>query len=660
MQPDARAAAACALILATLLAAGFPAAARSDDGPASAGVASDPEPMTILERIRAIISAVCQADDPEPAALTFSLGGAVELSRDPLRIRDRVIGTRHSLMLRDGARIRLDRIETDGILRRVVASYAEPARSGRRPVLLAVADGGCNVMAGRRLTHYADGMPRSIEYLESSLERAVQVEPLNPPVPSLVTGDVDRSGVRVALVDSGVNYLLPEIASRLARDVDGTLVGFDFWDLDARPFDSNPARSAFHPQRHGTRTASLLLEEAPVAALVPYRYPRPHMSRMPDLVAHAAAAGVRIMNISMGSRRRSEWADFETAARAHPEMLFVVSAGNEDADIDETPVYPASLPLDNLLAVTSSDHSGLPARGSNRGRESVDLAVPAERVLVTGFDGRVRKVSGSSYAAARVSAFAACLLAAHPGWTARELKSAILARAEKPVSDMLAYVGGGTLHAPTGIDRGACKAEPGDVTGIPLGAWTPEPLQPEGADHPHSHAITLDIVILSGTGWRIPEIHRAVGRAAEILAQCEVSVDRARVRVVETPRRFRYLDDTWSPRLVKRLDPARPAVFFVEETLREPAFEAEAFGQGNTRRMRTMRDTVWITRAAKDVGVVLAHELFHVLADLGRHETDPDNLMHERTVGRNTRLHDWQCERLRKVATAFGLADPVR
>ena len=73
--------------------------------------------------------------------------------------------------------------------------------------------------------------------------------------------------------------------------------------------------------------------------LVPYRYPRHHMSRMPDLVEHAAAAGVRIVNISMGSRRRSEWADFEAAATTHPQMLFVVSAGNDGADIDETPVY---------------------------------------------------------------------------------------------------------------------------------------------------------------------------------------------------------------------------------------------------------------------------------------------------------------------------------
>ena len=612
-----------------------------------------------LERVRAATAATCRGGDAEAGAgaLTLSLGGAVELSSGPLGVRgDRTIGTRRSLMLRDGARMRIDRIEPGGVLRRIVVSYAEPAPSGRRPVLLAVADGNCRIVAGRRLTYHEDGMARAVEHLGSDLERVVRVEPLNPSVP----GGTESGAVRVGLVDSGVNYLLPEIASRLARDEDGALVGFDFWDLDARPFDSNPARSAFHPQRHGTRTASLLLEEAPVAALVPYRYPRNDMSRMRRLVEHAAAAGVRIVNLSMGSRRLSEWADFEAAARDHPQMLFVVSAGNDGADIDEAPVYPASLKLDNLLTVTSADDSGLPAPGSNRGRGSVDLAVPAERIPVTGFDGRPRRVSGSSYAAARVSAFAACLLAAHPEWTTPALKAAILARAEQPAHRAPAYVGAGVLGDPAGADRGVCPAQPDTVSEAPFGAWTPEHLYPGGTAPAHSHTLAVDLMILSGAGWEIPQVHHAVGRAAEIIARCGVVVARARVRMVSAHGRFRYLDDVWSRQLVERLAPARPAVFFVEDTLREPAFEAEAFGQGNTRRTPGMRDTIWITRAAKHVGVVLAHELFHVLADLGQHEPDPGNLMHERTDGGNTRIEDWQCERLRKVSTAFRLAAPVR
>ena len=662
MPVDAPRSRVCALAVAALLVPDPAVAAAPGSTPAPVvaepGLASPP--ATVQDRVRAVVAAVCSADEPAASALTLSLGGGIELSREPLRVRDRKVGIRHSLMLRDGARVRIDRIEPEGILRRVVATYAEPSRSGPRPVLLALAGSACNVMAGRRLVYDAHGMQRSIEFLLGNLERVVRVEPLNPPVPAAAAGDAGIGGVRVAHVDSGVDYRLPRVASRLARDADGALVGFDFWDLDARPFDANPARSAFHPQRHGTRTASLILEEAPVAVLVPYRYPRHHMSRMPELVEHAAAAGVRIMNISMGSRRRSDWTPFEAAARAHPEMLFVVSAGNNGADIDETPIWPAALALDNFLTVTSSDASGLPARGSNWGRRSVDLAVPAEEVPVTGFDGRVREVSGSSYAAARVSALAACLLAAHPEWTVPELQSAIIDRAEKPVSGMVAYVGAGTLRDPTGTRRGDCEAEPAAVAEVPLGAWTVEHLYPEGEAPAHAHTVALDVVVVSGAGWRVPEILRAVRRTAGILAQCEVVVNRVRLRMIEAPRRYRYLHDAWSRRLVQRLDPSRPAVFFVEETLREPAFEAEAFGQGNTRHTPWMRDTVWITRAAGDVGIVLAHELFHVLADLGRHETDPGNLMNERVAGGNTRLHDWQCERMRKVATAFGLAVPVQ
>ena len=481
-----RRAAPRAPFVAVLVAAALAVSGAQQSQAAPVTTDSAPGPNAIAERIRAVIAAVCTADEPAATVLTTALGGAVELSREPLRMRGREMGTRHSLMFPDGARIRIDRIEPRGVRRRVMASYAGPSPSGPRPVLLAIADGGCTVVAGRRLAYDDDGAARSIEYLDRDLKHAVQIEPLNPPVPALPAAREDAlPGTRVALVDSGVNYLLPEISTRLARDEDGELVGFDFWDLDARPFDANPARSAFHPQRHGTRTASLILEEAPVAELVPYRYPRNHMSRMPELVDHAAAAGARIMNISMGSRRRSEWVDFEDAARTHSEMLFVVSAGNDGVDIDENPVYPAALPLDNLLTVTSSDHSGLPAPGSNWGRESVDLAVPAERVLVTGFDGGPREVSGSSYAAARVSAFAACLLAAHPEWTARELKSAILSRAEMPVSAVLSYVGAGMLRGLLAADRGACEAVPAAPRETPLVAWTPEDLYPEGAEPAH-------------------------------------------------------------------------------------------------------------------------------------------------------------------------------
>ncbi len=61
----------------------------------------------------------------------------------------------------------------------------------------------------------------------------------NPPLPAFhpITTS-ETQAVRVALVDSGVNYQLDAINSRLARQDDGSLIGYDFWDMDELPFDA--------------------------------------------------------------------------------------------------------------------------------------------------------------------------------------------------------------------------------------------------------------------------------------------------------------------------------------------------------------------------------------------------------------------------------------
>ncbi len=136
----------------------------------------------------------------------------------------------------------------------------------RLPHLLARADGGCAIHTARVLTYDGWGRPEWLQDADERLRPVGQREPLNPPVPA---GD-DPPGIPIGVVDSGVNYLLPEIASRLARDPGGQIFGYDYWDLDRRPFDVEPTSDPFFPDHHGTAVASILLEEAPVAKLVPY------------------------------------------------------------------------------------------------------------------------------------------------------------------------------------------------------------------------------------------------------------------------------------------------------------------------------------------------------------------------------------------------------
>ena len=89
--------------------------------------------------------------------------------------------------------------------------------------------------------------------------------------------------------------------------------------------------------------------------------------------------------------------------------------------------------------------------------------------------------------------------------------------------------------------------------------------------------------------------------------------------------------------------PARPAVFFVARTRNEPAFDAEAFGAGNTQTRMELRDTIWITRGTPDLPEAIAHELFHVLANSGGHSEDRSNLMHQATAPGRRQLTAAQC-----------------
>ena len=258
---------------------------------------------------------------------------------------------------------------------------------------------------------------------EAACETAT--EPIGPPVPQ----GRDPGGVAVALIDSGIAYDLPEVSKRLARDKAGCLLGYDFQDNDRRPQDLVPGSRPERPRRHGTAVASIIVLEAPKARLAPFRYRTRDFAVFADVVAAIAKGPARIVNMPLGGYRAEDWRNFEAAARAHPELLFIISAGNDGRNIDEAPIYPAGFGLPNALVVTSTDDFGRYPAESNWGPQTVDLSVPGENRQVFDHRGVTGRASGTSYAVPRVTALAARLSAAHPDWSAAKLKSEILALA---------------------------------------------------------------------------------------------------------------------------------------------------------------------------------------------------------------------------------------
>ena len=102
--------------------------------------------------------------------------------------------------------------------------------------------------------------------------------------------------------------------------------------------------------------------------------------------------------------------------------------------------------------VTSSDDFGRLAPGSNWGAESVDLMVPGEKIKVIDHKGAMGVASGASFAAPRVAALAARLLAQNPLQTTAELKASILQLAAKPRTRSQTPVKAGWIPNPTDYD----------------------------------------------------------------------------------------------------------------------------------------------------------------------------------------------------------------
>ena len=173
-----------------------------------------------------------------------------------------------------------------------------------------------------------------------------------------------------------------------------------------------------------------------------------------------------------------------------------------------------------------------------------------------------------------------------------------------------------------------------------------------------THELRLTLYAFRGSLWTQLEIEPAVREAARLLAQCGVTLAGAELRILEAPRRFHYYSTPVARELLQGLQVARPSIFFVDDTLNRPAFDAEAIGLANAATRPELANTVWIAHGARDLPLALAHELAHVLSDSGEHREEPGNLMRAETSPENTRLSDAQCRRLRERGEANGLLAP--
>ncbi len=540
-----------------------------------------------------------------------------------------------------------------------------------RPQLLLRLDAGCQPVLSRMISYDASGRQLALYDIDSKGQATGQPEWLNPPLPAPSNSVPDVStfaskdgqqakALLVALIDSGVNYLLPQINDALARDADGQLLGYDFWDGDNLPFDSHPSASAFSVQRHGTRTAALFLEESPFVTLVPFRYPRGNMHRMESLLKRIDELGITLVGMPLGGNRRDDWEVFYQQAQQYPHILFVVSAGNNERDIGQQPVYPAALDLPNMVVVTSADDTARPARGSNWSRQHVDYLLPAENLELLDFDGNRTYASGSSYAVSRMLAMLARMVVQNPDWQTADLLNELRRRFNDGASAR--YVTGGYIGDPLSVASTEPLLTLQDSLELGVGSLTPAAeLSGDGKQETDKYLLQANFVVLHES-WTTARIQPLIDRLAAVIAVCGIELQPVTVKFYDAQPQLRVMSVGAARTLRRELSLQRPTVYLLEQTrtLRSPdgeyyRFDAEAFGRGNTRYRSWLLDTVWIAASVVDADLAVAHELLHVLMNTGEHNNIEGNLMNAATSPDNHHLNQQQCQRAIENGLANGL-----
>eukprot|EP00922_Rhytidocystis_sp_ex-Travisia-forbesii_P000392 GHVS01000590.1.p1 GENE.GHVS01000590.1~~GHVS01000590.1.p1 ORF type:complete len:1335 (-),score=190.73 GHVS01000590.1:168-4172(-) len=284
---------------------------------------------------------------------------------------------------------------------------------------------------------------------------------------------VELSPVPVAIIDTGVNYLHPDLQNSMwinvaelhgkpGVDDDGNgfvddVYGWNFFHGNNNPMDDNG---------HGSHVSGIVAATsnnqvgvsgiAPQARLMALKIldsrGEGDVSQAIPAIEYALSNNAKVITNSWGGIPSAGGARILEAllhevVQDSADSTLIIAAGNDGVNITKTPYYPASFLTDNSITVGAYDSVGRVPSWANYGSRNVHLTAPGQNITSTWTGTGYRMSSGTSMAAPMVSGVAALVLSVNPYLMPQQVVDIIVQTVTPDAGHYPFSITGGRLNA---------------------------------------------------------------------------------------------------------------------------------------------------------------------------------------------------------------------
>jgi subtilisin family serine protease len=220
-------------------------------------------------------------------------------------------------------------------------------------------------------------------------------------------------GVRIAIVDSGIDTAHPALAGKIKSSVEAVAEG---GKITFRPSESGDAAG------HGTACAGIIAAIVPDAELHSVKVLGPNASGSGEMflagLDYAIKQKMQVINLSLGTTKPQYFAPLhDLLDRAYHSGCIVVAAANNLPQPSYPSIFSSSL-------VSVSKHEGDdPFNFGYRYGEVIEMIAPGVQIRTTWPGGGYRQLTGNSFACPHIVAIIALIMEAYPDLTPFQVKT---------------------------------------------------------------------------------------------------------------------------------------------------------------------------------------------------------------------------------------------